>query len=248
MSTRGSVKLKAHSRKIGRKLQKALRHPILLLHANKSEVELSRIHAQLDLRKAEPTYQSLFHIWNPARAILVFRERIKCYPLAYLYAFCRYYKPETVVETGVGYGHSSAFMLKALQVNGKGHLYSIDLPDVTYTRDDHELHHDALPIKGTTGCAIPPELRKNWTLIVGDSRTELPKLLSKLGSVDLFHHDSKHTYEHMTFEYETVWSKLAKDGLLLSDDVTWNTAFTDFFSKKEVNSNILGNIGFTFKK
>jgi len=47
---------------------------------------------------------------------------------ALLYALVRVFQPEVVVETGVGPGGSSAFILNALERNGFGHLYSIDLP------------------------------------------------------------------------------------------------------------------------
>ena len=44
------------------------------------------------------------------------------------YLSCRLIDPEVVIETGVAYGVSSAFILKALQENDRGTLYSIDLP------------------------------------------------------------------------------------------------------------------------
>lgn len=37
-----------------------------------------------------------------------------------------------------------------------------------------------------------------------------------------------HTYDLMTFEYETAWPHLKKGGLLLSDDADWSDAFKDF--------------------
>jgi len=44
------------------------------------------------------------------------------------YAICRILKPKIVVEAGVAYGVTTTFILKALQVNGKGELHSIDPP------------------------------------------------------------------------------------------------------------------------
>ena len=40
------------------------------------------------------------------------------------YLACRLIEPETVVETGVAYGVSSAFILRALEMNGHGMLFS----------------------------------------------------------------------------------------------------------------------------
>lgn len=50
--------------------------------------------------------------------------------LPVLYLTVRLIKPETIVETGVSSGSSSAYILRALYDNQKGKLYSIDLPPV----------------------------------------------------------------------------------------------------------------------
>ncbi|MEM3449881.1 MAG: class I SAM-dependent methyltransferase [Nitrososphaerota archaeon] len=66
----------------------------------------------------------------------------------------------------------------------------------------------------------------------GLSRDKLKPLLQKLGSVDLFLHDSEHSYENMMFEFKAVWPFLREGGILLADDVTVNTAFKDFVNMK----------------
>jgi predicted O-methyltransferase YrrM len=43
------------------------------------------------------------------------------------YLACRLIEPEIVVETGVAYGVSSAFILRALEINGHGTILSADL-------------------------------------------------------------------------------------------------------------------------
>lgn len=174
--------------------------------------------------------------------------------LRMLYAICRKFNPETVVETGVQYGISSSYILQALEDNGHGRLYSIDLPNVAYQLGlkstlsgvDHQA--DLLGPGRYTGDHIPGELKQRWTLKLGDSREELPHLLGNLETVDMFHHDSMHTYEHMTFEYETVWPKLSKGGVTASDDVLWNDAFKDFCRSRNVAPHIFGNWGFAIKK
>ena len=45
-----------------------------------------------------------------------------------LYAVCRRQNPDIVVETGVASGVSSSYILCALEKNGHGELYSIDMP------------------------------------------------------------------------------------------------------------------------
>jgi hypothetical protein len=45
-----------------------------------------------------------------------------------IYAVVRILKPRAMVETGVANGKSSALILRALERNGSGRLYSVDLP------------------------------------------------------------------------------------------------------------------------
>jgi hypothetical protein len=147
----------------------------------------------------------------------------------------------------VHYGSSSAFILEALY-NTEGKLYSIDLPNVSYNKDLGGTHVDRMSGNMETGFLVSSNLRSNWVLKLGDSKVELPKLIESIDSqVDIFHHDSMHTYDFMTFEFETVYPKLAVGGLLLSDDVTWNDAFEDFCRKKSLDYVIYHGIGIAIK-
>lgn len=134
----------------------------------------------------------------------------------FAYAVCRLNRPEVVVETGVAHGITSAFILQALAENGKGHLYSIDLPVFTPGS------------KKAVGIAVPERLRSRWTLTLGLSAYHLPKLLKKLRKIDLFLHDSNHSYHNQQFEYACAWKYLVNGGLLLSDDVNATDAFIEF--------------------
>jgi predicted O-methyltransferase YrrM len=147
-----------------------------------------------------------------------------------LYIITRALKPRAVVETGVAAGISSAFILMALEANGFGDLYSIDMPGY-----DVELGRRGVIPKSATelpvnkpGFVIPSDLKHRWHLRIGLSKDELPPLLMKLGEIDVFLHDSEHSYENMLFEYRTSWPYLGVGGVLLSHDILWNRAFFDF--------------------
>lgn len=175
--------------------------------------------------------------------------RLDIFP--YLYILCRIFKPKTIVETGVGPGGSSAFILNALEKNNSGHLYSIDLPehDSVYYPSIGKKYNVHISEEFSTGWLVHPRLRKNWTIILGDAKSELPKLL-KNRAIGMFIHDSLHTYEHMMFEYEMAWKSLTKGGLLLSDDVNeyWSLAFIDFCNAKKLTFCIIYNrLGITKK-
>lgn len=155
--------------------------------------------------------------------------------------------PEVVVETGVKYGRSSSFILQALEDNGKGKLYSIDLPNVKYVSKG-EVHSDELESGLSTGFLVPERLRKNWDLRLGDARLELPSLLNSVGLIDFFYHDSIHTYEHMSFEMNLAWAHLRKGGLLIVDDPDWNDALKDFSAKVGQQPGLFRGVGIVEKK
>ncbi|MGI0022296.1 MAG: class I SAM-dependent methyltransferase [Nitrososphaeraceae archaeon] len=155
-----------------------------------------------------------------------------------LYTICRVIKPEIIIETGVASGLSSTIFLLALEKNDKGHLYSIDLPP------SEELNitigqHTTIPKNKIAGWLVPDSLKKRWTLELGDSKKILPEILNKLKKCDLFLHDSDHTYEHMRWEYETVWPFLKI--MLLSDDIYRHTAFDDFAAKYKMKTHKISN-------
>jgi predicted O-methyltransferase YrrM len=154
------------------------------------------------------------------------------------YAVVRAFQPKIVVETGIANGVSSAYILLALQANGRGTLYSIGLNEPQY-----------LPAGKSLGWVVPKELRSPWKLLVGDSRTILPGLLGEIGSTDIFIHDSLHTYEHMLWEYRVAYPHLRPGGLLFSDDAKWNSAFSEFALEVSApRAKILRGVGFLQKK
>jgi len=149
-----------------------------------------------------------------------------------LYVLVRLARPSVVVETGVFDGISSAVILQALEDNRDGKLISIDLPaPSTIQESTHRMRETKLPSGCQPGWAIPDNLRQRHELILGDSKTVLPKVLAKERMIDIFLHDSLHTYEYQKFEYEMAWPKVKEGGLLLSDDVLWTPAFHRFSKK-----------------
>ena len=139
----------------------------------------------------------------------------------FCYAACRALEPAVVVETGVAYGVTSAFVLKALSVNGRGLLHSVDLPP---------LGRDAGRV---VGALVPEELRGRWRLHRGVSWRLLPGLIDGLGSVDLFVHDSLHTFRNMRRELDIVTPRLSRPSMVVADDVGGNEAFASWCAAVE---------------
>jgi hypothetical protein len=133
-----------------------------------------------------------------------------------IWCLTRHLKPDHVVETGVGHGVTSRFILEALAKNGSGHLSSIDLPHIEKDMQDQ------------VGMAVGDRYADQWSLIKGASRLRLPKLLSQLGQIDLFIHDSLHSERNVRFELDHAWASLRTGGVIVVDDIDANWGFRSF--------------------
>jgi hypothetical protein len=215
-------------------LKKAGRHPLRAIRRLVEAAQLSGLSSRKEREVAERFVADVFDV--DARALVeqcqrlgsrawIERRRAQLNEFAgyrlgstptfdceTIYLLVRAMRPSVVVETGVCYGASSAYILEALRHNEHGVLYSIDLGNS--------------PDEPPNDFFVRPALKSAWRLIIGDSRRELPPLLVRLGRIDLFHHDSLHTYEHMMWEYETAFPYLASDGVLSSHDVRIITSLT----------------------
>lgn len=138
-----------------------------------------------------------------------------------IYVLCRELKPSHVVETGVSTGVSSSYILHALAKNQYGLLHSVDFPQY----DSPPNHNISKP---ETGWLIPEGLRERWHLTIGKSQDKLIPVLEKIQTIDVFLHDSEHTYQNMMWEYRTVWHYLRIGGVLLSHNIDMNSAFPNF--------------------
>jgi predicted O-methyltransferase YrrM len=145
---------------------------------------------------------------------------------ATLYGLTRWLRPSVVVESGGFVGMSSAFILKAFAdeelTNAK--LYSIEWSE-----------------ECEQGALIPEHLRQAFIPMRGKledflKRNELPR------PIDLFLHDSSHSYRHMLWEFQQFWPRLRDGGLLVSHDVQVNAAFPEFVAKTYAHDKKTGRL------
>jgi methyltransferase family protein len=137
------------------------------------------------------------------------------------YCLARHLRPEHAVETGVARGITTRFILEALERNGPGGLWSIDLPPLL----EPGLHEEI-------AVAVPEARRSRWTLVRGSSRQRLPALVTRLGSIGLFVHDSLHTGRNLRFELDQAWPALDPGGAVIVDDVDFNPALRSFVEQQ----------------
>ena len=127
-----------------------------------------------------------------------------------------------------------------------GKLYSVDLPRAIVEKGLTTI----IPENRSSGWLIPESLKDRWELHLGKSEEILPKLFFKLEQIDIFFHDSLHTYDHMMFEYLTSWDYIKEGGVLFSDDIVVMNGkghsplvdFADMQQKEIVVYNVLGGL------
>jgi predicted O-methyltransferase YrrM len=116
------------------------------------------------------------------------------------YALVRAARPKLVVETGVDKGMGTCVLAAALLRNREeghgGRLVGIDL-------------------NPKAGYLVKPPYTEVTRLIFEDS---LKALAALQGPVDFFLHDSDHSAEHETKEFQAVQPKLSPNALVLSDN------------------------------
>ena len=74
------------------------------------------------------------------------------------------------------------------------------------------------------------------------STKKLKNLLESVGKIDIFLHDSMHTYKNMIFEFESAWPYIKHDGFLLSDDILENNSFLEFYKSKNLEPILLSTL------
>lgn len=152
----------------------------------------------------------------------------------FLYWTVRQLKPKRVVQTGVCNGLSAAFIMLALAKNGsEGTLHVVDMPPIFDSKDDNwkikgRVYGVVIPEGKSSGWLVPDAYRDRFEVLNGDAKVLLPQLLKKIGSIDMFYHDSDHTYDHMMFEFTEAKKYLSNNGVMVSDDISWNASLWDF--------------------
>jgi predicted O-methyltransferase YrrM len=172
--------------------------------------------AELQASGIRPGPES-FRDWNDGDAAFV----------RSLWCLIQHRSLRTVVETGVAHGVTSRIMLEALDRNGAGHLWSVDLPPL-----EREWRKQV-------GMAVAPYAARRWSYIEGTSRLHLPALLARLHAIDLFVHDSLHTERNVRFELGQAWPALNAGGAIVVDDIDANNGFSRFLQRRDLQTALI---------
>ena len=188
-----------------RRMHELLGIPWACSAASEFTVLWPQVIAELEAKGIQPGPETL-QGWNDGDAGLT--RAIWC--------LIRHLQPRNVVETGVLHGVTSRFILEALERNGVGHLWSIDLPPLE-------------PVwQSEIGVAVTDRFRQRWSYTRGTSKRCLPRVLSELGEIDMFIHDSLHSEQNVRFEVDRAFAALRPGGAIVVDDIDANWGFRTF--------------------
>ena len=126
------------------------------------------------------------------------------------YALVRAVQPDHVVETGTQLGLGSSAIAAALLQNGHGRLTTIDI--------DQE-----------AGFLI----EEPWESVIDRHIGSSLDVLRELRDVDMFLHDSLHTYDYETQELAAVEPNLSADAIVLSDNAHDSSALSDWAERTD---------------
>jgi predicted O-methyltransferase YrrM len=171
----------------------------------------------------------------------------------FLYWLIRRLRPRIVVETGVANGFSTGLILLAMAKNGNdGRLYAIgraetfDAGDPRWT-EKGRVFSEVVVGGENLGWMAPEICRGAVELHAGDAKILLPEIIAKLDTIDLFFHDSDHSYGHMMFEFAEAKRKLSPTGVVVADNIAWNSSLWDFADDCGVPAyNFRGSVGAAF--
>ncbi|NOX57781.1 MAG: class I SAM-dependent methyltransferase [Planctomycetes bacterium] len=129
-------------------------------------------------------------------------------PATLLYHLIREFRPKTALELGTNLGISAAYQSAALEMNGKGRLFTIDLsaPRVKRARELHE----SLGLENTT-------------FVVGNFSDTLGDVLEQASPLDYVFIDGHHQMEPTLAYFDTIYPHMTDDCIVIFDDIRWSS-------------------------
>lgn len=176
------------------------------------ELQFSSIYNEADefysRLKSADGFHNFPESWNAGRNLCIF-----------LFTYIRITQPKVIVETGIANGFTTLTILEALKYY-EGELHSFDIESSA----------------SSIGSG-----HSNWTFHKLDYRNpkvSLRKQAKELPAIDLWLHDSDHSFLWQNFEIELAKKYLKKSGLFVMDDIdssrAWNNNNDTFASSSVV--------------
>jgi hypothetical protein len=131
--------------------------------------------------------------------------------LAYVISYLDF---DLIIESGTQHGISALFMERFV-ITKNTKIYSIDIKNNVIPEGIGKINY----------VVLSSPVRKSFK--------RFTKGLINRNDRSLYFHDSDHSYENMSFEFNWAWHELKVD-CLVSDDVSENSAFSNFVLKNNL--------------
>lgn len=128
-------------------------------------------------------------------------------PATLLHLLIREFQPTTAVELGTNVGISSAYQAAAMNMNGKGHLVTLEASP--YRARQAENLHKSLGLE-------------NVTYVLGYFAETLDNVLSRLKTVDYAFIDGHHQLQPTLDYFDKIWPHTSENAVVVFDDIRWS--------------------------
>lgn len=144
-----------------------------------------------------------------------------------IYFLVRFLKPKVTIETGVASGMSSLAILKAIEKNKIGKLYSSDFPYFRLKNPEKYI-----------GVLVDKLKYPKWRLEIEGDMLNLKKFVKEIrdeDGIDFFHYDSDKTYDGKKKSFRILKKLFKPESILIFDDIQDDNFFYDLTSKVDAN-------------
>ncbi len=151
----------------------------------------------------------------------------------FLFSFVRQLRPETSLELGTGLGSSGMFHLAAMEMNGVGHMTTIEAHEAT-AQFARRMLESISPIR--------------FFLTVGFSQDLLSEVLTELKKIDYAFIDGHHREESTKAYFHQILPFMSTNSLMVFDDIDWSDGMVSAWSHISGHSEVaaaadLGRMG-----
>lgn len=140
-----------------------------------------------------------------------------------LFKIIRKLQPSSSVELGTCVGISTAYLSTALQMNGRGHLYSLEgAPEVA-----------KIAQKTLDGLDL-----ENSTILIGPFHNTFKGVLESAQPIDFFFNDGHHDHDAVIEYFNTSLPYLADETIIILDDISWSPGMRKAWTQIENHAEV----------
>ncbi len=145
----------------------------------------------------------------------------------FLFKLVRKLQPLACVELGTSFGISASYQAAALNLNGKGNLYTLEgSPEIA------KIAEETINLLGI----------KNTSVIVGPFLTTLRGVLKAAKPIDLFFNDGHHDHDAVIQYFNEALQFLSNEAVIVFDDISWSKGMRKAWKEIEEDNRVIASI------